>query len=320
MKALSKPLSSPGRADKFPPPLMRFLRSNVGSRSRGRSRSSPMFYLRSKKRAPGVIETAQEPSSPKVTCIGQVRVRRSAKSKGKRNGGAAVKRRRRCWWLKRTLFCGKISSRFRSRKRPFRRIFCKWGLFFRSGCCKEVDATEDSFRVNSYPKSEKNENPVAGNHRNSSSNDSESDYSNKYENLGAGSQESKREILESSSSSPPKNALILTRCRSAPYRSSSLGGRFWGSPLAEKEGDNETENEGKSEELQEPSCENVQRIGEFSEQCSRFEGNCRRCSAPLLLTRCKSEPARTGERLNPEASFLRQRRLDVVEPCSQPNS
>lgn len=35
----------------------------------------------------------------------------------------------------------------------------------------------------------------------------------------------------SSSWSPPKNALLLTRSRSAPYRSSSSACRFWGSPL-----------------------------------------------------------------------------------------
>lgn len=330
MKALSKPLSSPSRADKFPPPLMRFLKSNVGSRSRGRSRSSPMFYLRSKKNVPGVIEHTQEPSSPKVTCIGQVRVRRSAKSKAKRTGGAAVKRRR-CWWLKRTLFFGKISSRFRSHKKPFRRIFCKCRLFFRSGYCKKVDAKEDSFRVYSNPKSEKNENLVASNNRNSSSNDSESGYSNKYENLGAGSQERKRDFLESSSSCPPKNALILTRCRSAPYRSSSLGGRFWGSPLAEKGEDNQTENDGKSDELQKPSCENVEEEPRISQESSKelenSVSNIQDLKAiaggavhPLLLTRCKSEPARTGERLNPEAIFLRQTRLDVVQPRSQQNS
>ncbi|KAI8013056.1 hypothetical protein LOK49_LG05G00667 [Camellia lanceoleosa] len=43
MKILAKPMSSPSRTDKFPRPLMRFLRSNVGSKSRGKSRSSPMF-------------------------------------------------------------------------------------------------------------------------------------------------------------------------------------------------------------------------------------------------------------------------------------
>ncbi|PIN17940.1 hypothetical protein CDL12_09399 [Handroanthus impetiginosus] len=309
MRALSKPISSPNRAEKFPPPLMRFLRSNVGSRSRGRSRSSPMFYLRSKKRVPGVIETTQEPSSPKVTCIGQVRVRRSSKSKAKKTGGGAANRRRR-WWFKKTLCCGKISSRFRSRKRPFRRLFsfCKWGSFFRSGYCKKVDATEDSFRV--YSKStEKNENIV----RNCSSN-SESDYSrNKYENLGDLAQEIKRDFLVGSSS-PPKNALLLTRCRSAPYRSSSLAGRFWGSPLSEEKKENEAENEEKSEESEKPkiSEENSKKLEENSvNKVQDFKGIIGGGAVhPLLLTRCKSEPARTGERLIPEANFLREKRLD----------
>ncbi|KAI3447611.1 hypothetical protein Pfo_004276 [Paulownia fortunei] len=326
MKALSKPISSPSRAEKFPPPLMRFLRSSVGSRSRGRSRSSPMFYMRSKRNAAGVIETTQEPSSPKVTCIGQVRASRSAKSKAKKAGGASVNRHP-CWLLKTTLFSGKFSSIFHSQKRAFRRIFCKWGLFLKSDYCKKVDATEDSFRVYSNQKSEKTENLVGGNDRNSSSSISESEfYSRKCENLGARAQESKREILDDSSP-PPKNALILPRCRSAPYRSSSLGGRFWGSPLAEKGGDNETENDAKSEELQNPSCENPVEESRISQESSKelensvnnvqdSKGIAGGAVHPLLLTRCKSEPARIGERLIPEPNFWRQRRFGAVEPSS----
>ncbi|KAK4396325.1 hypothetical protein Sango_1469100 [Sesamum angolense] len=278
MKALSKPLSSPSRAEKFPPPLMRFLRSNVGSRSRGRSRSSPIFYLRTKKTAvpAGVI---QEPSSPKVTCIGQVRVRRSAKTKARKT---AVKRRR-CCWLKRTLFYGKIPWRFRWRKRPFKGAFCS---------------------------------------------------DNKYENVGGSAQESKRDChveVESSSSpsSPPKNALLLTRCRSAPYRSSSLGGRFWGSPLAEAEPQNESE-QGVVQENPNPNpscCQNVVdedariiSLQESSQELEMLKKKKKKKNSgeedlkgvnvaggltavhPLLLTRCKSEPARTGERLiiNPQ--------------------
>ncbi|KAL0409887.1 UNVERIFIED_CONTAM: hypothetical protein Slati_3578400 [Sesamum latifolium] len=225
MKALSKPLSSPGRAEKFPPPLMRFLRSNVGSRSRGRSRSSPIFYLRTKKATvpAGVI---QEPSSPKVTCIGQVRVRRSAKTKPRKTGGAPPRRRRRCWWLKKTLFCGKIPWRFRWPKRPFKGVFCRWGLCLRWWCCKKVDGTEDSFRGYCNEKSEK-----SGGGGNDHSESGCSD--NKYENVrGGAAEESKRDCVEmessSSPSSPPKNALLLTRCRSAPYRSSSLGVGFGG--------------------------------------------------------------------------------------------
>lgn len=307
MKALSKPISSPSRAENFPPPLMRFLKSNNGSRSRGRSRSSPIFYIRSKRNSAEVIETTQEPSSPKVTCIGQVRASRSAKSKARKSGGGAVNRRRR-WLVKKALFCGKISSRFHSQKGAFRirRIFCKWVLFLRSGYCKKVDTAEDSFRVHSNQKS-------GGHDRNSScSSVSESEfYSKKHENLEIRAQESKRDFLDVSSS-PPKNALILTRCGSAPYRSSSLGGRFWSS--------DEAENYAKSEELPKPSCENKVEDSRISQESSQelenpvknvqdlkgIEGG---AVHPLLLTRCKSEPARTGERLNPEANFWRQRRL-----------
>ncbi|KAL3839637.1 hypothetical protein ACJIZ3_024228 [Penstemon smallii] len=278
MKTLSKPISSPGRSEKFPPPLMRFLRSNVGSRSRGRSRSSPMFYLRTKKSVAGVI---QEPSSPKVTCIGQVRVRRSSKSKTKKNTSAA-----------------------------------------------KVDATEDSFRVHSNSnQNKKGENLGVCNNNNNNSNrssnvsQSEVYIINKYE---AQNEENKREnFLDScSSSSPPKNALLLTRCRSAPYRSSSLGGRFCGSPLK-----TEDENEVKTEDLQKPKCENVVEMARISEESNKESGKTEKnvedlkgisgiAVHPLLLTRCKSEPARTGERLLQEPSnFWKQRRLGAVEPC-----
>ena len=56
------------------------------------------------------------------------------------------------------------------------------------------------------------------------------------------------------STSPPKNAFLLTRCRSAPYRSSSLASRFWGSPLEKSEaGDNNGE---RPTSESEPSCRN----------------------------------------------------------------
>ncbi|XP_073158111.1 uncharacterized protein [Henckelia pumila] len=272
MLALSKPISSPSRTDKFPPPLLKFLRSNVGSRSRGRSRTSPIFYTRSRKIDGNVI---QEPSSPKVTCIGQVRVRRSAASKAEKPRGAAASRHA-CWWVKKAFFGEKNLTLSCCRKRSFRRVFCKWGLFFRSGYCKKVDATEDSFRASSDQKSEN------------------------YEYV----QELKRDFLESPSS-PPKNALILTRCRSAPYRSSSLAGRFWSSPLSE----NADENEAKSEPRYENSPESVkesENSASIEQESEEIAGN---SLHRLLLTRCKSEPARTGARLDPEATLWRQRKL-----------
>ncbi|KAG5106554.1 hypothetical protein JHK82_043524 [Glycine max] len=69
----AKPILSLGRTEKFPPPLMRFLRSNVASRSSRRYKSSPMF--RRKKNSTTIETQTQEPSSPKVMCMGQVRVK-----------------------------------------------------------------------------------------------------------------------------------------------------------------------------------------------------------------------------------------------------
>ncbi|KAK6126194.1 hypothetical protein DH2020_040075 [Rehmannia glutinosa] len=253
-KALSKPISSPNRADNFPPPLMRFLRSNVGSKSRGKSksqRSTSIFYTRGKRNSAKVIETTQEPSSPKVTCIGQVRASRTAKSASRKRGSASVKIRR-CWFGE---------NLFRSRKLAFREFFRR---FLRYCYCNRVDATEDSIRV----------------------------YSEKSENTenGDGDREIKNTFDVNSFSSPPKNALILTRCRSAPYKSSSLGGLFWGSSLPE--------NDAKSDELE--------NLGENVEDLKGIGGG---AIHPLVLTRCKSEPARTGERLNPEGNLWRRRRL-----------
>ena len=39
---------------------------------------------------------------------------------------------------------------------------------------------------------------------------------------------------------------------------------------------------------------------------------------PFILTRCKSEPARTGERLDPDSNFWKRRRLGLIGSHSQP--
>lgn len=301
MKGISKPISSPSRAEKFAPPLMRFLRNNAGSRSRGRSNSSPMFRMRSKKDAAPVIE----PSSPKVTCFGQVKVRTSSSkttASPRPSSGFSATANRPCRWLNRTLFCHNIiSTKFHRPTRPFREM----GLCCSSGFCKKVDKTEDSCRV---------------------------DYSNQgsrrnhdrkivmnYKNVEAQVQEKERDFLDSE---PPKNALLLTRCHSAPYRSSSLACQFWGSPLASTETEYDTKIEEKSlHELQKPSCENVMldlRRNQESEnpvnnvQDSKEDARGQVVVHPLLFTRCKSVPARTGGRLNTDVNLWRQRRLGVT--------
>ncbi|XP_022767389.1 uncharacterized protein LOC111311863 [Durio zibethinus] len=314
MKLSSKSISSPGRAEKYPPPLMRFLRSNVGSRSRGRSRTSPMFVRRKNT----AIET-QEPSSPKVTCMGQVRVKRSKQSGSKPGRSGALSRRHsRCKWMRNALFCHHLSEKVKAK--PFcRPAWKKWGWFFHMGSCSRKPKTrEDSSRFGN-----KIEDCVKENE------EEESEENEKDSKI----------FVSSSCSSPPKNALILTRCRSAPYRSSSLACRFWGSPLANqdsKEKETELENGGFKEEKENPTsekqsiCRNSDYVSQTDSEteekpgcCKEFEekiiekfenndelktgqfGNVR----PLILTRCKSEPARTAERLDPEMSFRKKGRL-----------
>ncbi|KAL6958661.1 hypothetical protein U1Q18_008366 [Sarracenia purpurea var. burkii] len=295
----------------FPPPLMRFLKSNAGSRSSGRSRSSPMFIR--KKNAS--IET-QEPSSPKVTCIGQVRVRRSSTKSRSSSSAASRTRRRSCSCLRTTQFSRRFAQKIKLKS--FHSVWRKWVWFFRFGYCRRADNRDDSSKPNRQGKS--------------------SDVEDENEDEDHNEEEGRLEVESSSmafndSSAPlPKNAFLLTRCRSAPYRSSSLGNRFWGSPLvvSEAEDDNEEKNRGKHRRRGEdreperptseivPNCvesrenrENKGKLGGFGDFEALIEGKIKEIShqeegtgeRPLILTRCKSEPARTGERLNPDGSF-----------------
>lgn len=321
MKLSTKPISSPGRTEKFPPPLMRFMRSNVGSRSRGKSRSSPMF-VRKKNTA---IET-QEPSSPKVTCMGQVRVRRSSKQAA--TAGAGRPRRgetpTRCgWkWLQNALFCRHVARR--TKPKSCGPSWRKWVLFFQVGFRRKSKTREDSSQVEQK----------FGNGSELSEQEDEEDED---EEIQAA------KVFVSRSSSPPKNALLLTRCRSAPYRSSSLAYRFWGSPLRTEETEQRADQRNKEEpaETEKPTSERESTLDEESRISSETEGkledlkefkvpvreqfikseNLDQLEAgeaadsvqPLILTRCKSEPARTAEKLDPDMNFWKQRRLGLAD-------
>ncbi|KAF3442713.1 hypothetical protein FNV43_RR16630 [Rhamnella rubrinervis] len=220
MKLSTKPISSPGRTEKFPPPLMRFLRSNVGSRSRGRSRSSPMFV---RKKSTATIET-QEPSSPKVTCMGQVRVRRSSKQAATRTSGSRRREARghRCKWIRNALFCSLFSGKIKPKSSSCGPVWRKW-VFFQVGFRRKSQISENSSKIASKFGS-----------RNEDSDEEEEDDDE-------GDEREANKVFVCSSSTPPKNALLLTRCRSAPYRSSSLASRFWGSPPRSEETGEEEE-------------------------------------------------------------------------------
>ncbi|KAI3716652.1 hypothetical protein L1987_67668 [Smallanthus sonchifolius] len=249
MQKLTKPTSSPGRTDKFPPPLMRFLRNNVGSKSRRRSRASPMFLR--KKNTP--IETTQEPSSPKVTCIGQVRVRRSNKTT---TTTSQHRRRNRCLRNFKPRSCHNLWSKCLS--------------FFR--ICKNP---QDS-------------------HVSPHEQDQDQDHVREVEHVTLEPDDVNQGLIVSKS--PPKNVFLLTRCRSAPYRSSSLANIFRESTMGEEE---EVVEKFKKLNIEKEEEEEVVEVenGEVSEEGGTCNGGEELKAVPLILSRCKSEPARTWDQL-----------------------
>ncbi|KAK4281458.1 hypothetical protein QN277_012950 [Acacia crassicarpa] len=344
IKPSSKPIASPGRTDKFPPPLMRFLRTNVASRSRGRSRSSPMFV-----RKKNTALDSQEPSSPKVTCMGQVRVRRSSKhhhdaaaKRNRHNGDSSPTRcSRRCWWLRHGLFCCRFAAKIRPSSSChcyYRSLWPNCGFFpifnFRS---KRTKVRQDSAASQLNLRERYNEETTTRHVGYESEEEGFQEQSNANSNTFA------NEYVTDMPTTPPKNALLLTRCRSAPYRSSSLASRFWGSSLnceeteeglkTELQNGQQAEHEKASRQVESVSdAEDREEEPEFFEE---FEDSIKEriiksenardlkredgggdSARPLILTRCKSEPARTAQKLDPEFNFWKKRRMGLADSCS----
>ncbi|KAK7355724.1 hypothetical protein VNO80_14984 [Phaseolus coccineus] len=272
MKLHSKPISSPGRTEKFPPPLMRFLRNNAGSRSRGRSRSTTTIFLRKKNTA---IET-QEPSSPKVTCMGQVRIKRSAAKRVPVAAEGAPTKCRCSWWVPRALLFNRLAKPGFCFPFQCKRVWPNWGFSRRNKRDSKVTEaspkTELNFRARSNPNYD----------------DSESENR---ATLGA--------FVSNTTTTPPRNALLLMRCRSAPY---SNPRRFWNEETeAENRVPDEKNRDLKFEaklrffkELEESLREKI-----MESEKAREDSHSAR---PLVLTRCKSEPARTTQKLDPEVN------------------
>ncbi|XP_024984237.1 uncharacterized protein LOC112520168 [Cynara cardunculus var. scolymus] len=245
MKVFAKPISSPGRTDEFPPPLMmRFPRSKS---SRGsRSRANPMFI----RKINAANDTTQEPSSPKVTCIGQVRARRSNKKQ-------TTTAFRRCQWFRKL------------QPECFRRVWRRSLSFLRCEYGGKSRKLQESEQIEGNQKNE---------HR-------------------------KREIQDVIvaddnkvliSESPPRNAFLLTRSRSAPYRSSSFASKNWDVTM-ETTGRRLPENTGIEEETE---SINVKIEVENGEDEGSINGVEEFKAKPLNLSRCKSVPARTGDKLS----------------------
>nr|XP_043611954.1 uncharacterized protein LOC122583635 [Erigeron canadensis] len=240
---LTKPISSPGRIidDQFQNMLLRS-KSNRGSRSR----TNPMFV--GKPNTNNNNEINQEPSSPKVTCMGQVRVKRSIKRKQtkKTTPGANWLQIPRGWLRKNSV------------------------LFFRSaGCCgksRNVQGGQNEMEINEWRVREIED--VIGNGN---------DVFGETERV-------------------PKNAFLLTRSRSEPFRCSAFANKIWESNIDDETG----EKVGVKDEVNEGFIINGDIIGKENGEdiiVNRVEEEEEFKEKPLNLNRCKSEPARTGDKL-----------------------
>lgn len=298
MRFPSRPVSSPGRTEN-PPLLMRFLRTNTGSRSRrsrsrSRSRKKPIFFRR--KNSSATAET-QEPSSPKVTCMGQVRINRSKKPKPKTGRVAECgkesrrRRRRQCGWVKNAFSCHSFSGKLKPT--CFNPVWRKWKSF------SNVSFSRKSEKRSSSSRSE----PIFG--RSTVEPEEPEEFRREKDEKEEASSD------KSFTATPPRNALLLTRCRSAPYnRSPSLANNFWEEEEETKEprfrrheDDNviaSPENVSVSSVTETERLEDSGRESVDSEEAA--EGSVLRSPSRrrLVLTRCKSEPASIGEKLVPE--------------------
>ncbi|XP_058095769.1 stress response protein nst1 [Magnolia sinica] len=316
MKISSKSILSPGRTDKLregvttlPSSLSRRLRSN-GSMKGGQS--SPMFPTGSKKK--GCAFETPEPSSPKVTCIGQVRVKtkkqgKKMRTRSKRRGGDGSFRKTE------QIQEGQMQQQQQQECLPNRNQ--RW-VHLPLSICEALRAFGAEFNCfvpcggrsscsssNAGMESEKGEKraavPAGGTPPTSSCGAvfakwlmalQESEEGKRREIggemvgiVGAEDEEEKERVEEKKGEEkaeveieeeeeevnvciPPRNALLLMRCRSEPLRMSSLANRFWDSP-AQKEEENEDRNE---EEEDEDDDEEEHDYEEAVEEEQQMEG------------------------------------------------
>lgn len=307
MKISSKSILSPGRTDKLREPqvslsssLSRRLRSN-GSMKGGQS--SPMFPAAGKKR--GCAFENPEPSSPKVTCIGQVRVKtkkqgKKMRSRSKRRGevsfrkldltaeggvvhqghGHHLQTQQECLphrnqrWVHLPLTICEALRAFGAEFNCFLpcRSSCTSGEREKeekgtgeSGCgggggggasTSSCGAVFARWLV-ALQEGEKgreielvvgeDERAMEGFQRRHVLDDIEIKLEEgEVKDEAVGGEEARVSICI-----PPKNALLLMRCRSDPMRMAALANRFWESPLPkEEEDDNEDEDEDQEDEYE----------------------------------------------------------------------
>lgn len=246
---MKPPAASPGRAEKpqlpapAPPGLARLLlsKSRRGGRSRRAPATSPMFVSARGGRSRASSGGAEgEPSSPKVTCIGQVRMRNKGKKKKKPNAekAKAAKAKGYCRCLKKAFLCGglfEFDRRRRSGKqaapppppeveqRSTRRS--PWVFSSRDVAVAAAPTAKPADARSGKAAAEDDDDLImevgAGGFGSVGRRQEAAEINEKAE----GAEEA--ELVSSATTTPPKNALLLMRCRSAPQnRTSPLTSRF----------------------------------------------------------------------------------------------
>jgi hypothetical protein len=355
---MKPPAASPGRAEKpqlAAPGLARLLlsKSRRGARSRrAPPATSPMFVSRGARTR---AANDGEPSSPKVTCIGQVRMRKgkkpatatapavgkaAARDKGAARGGYYYY----CRCLKRAFLCGGLfaSDARKRRHEPPAERGRRSPWVFSSRDVAVAAAPKPPADPSSGRRAE-DEVQLGVGDLGSTGRDGEQEVGIGSEQGGDGERDAP--LAVSSATTTPKNALLLMRCRSAPQnRTSPLTSRFpstaaaptpapaWdalaaaASPLASpspspsprkapasanedgvatqqtgavaapaREPQLVLGGEGEEEEEVEVEVEDDNEFDEYDED-EEEEDETVRCSSarPLVLQRCKSEPATTA--------------------------
>ncbi|WOL08483.1 hypothetical protein Cni_G17236 [Canna indica] len=283
--------------EKLPATALARILAGSGSRSRGRPgavRSSPLFSSRSKSvgRSAAATQAAMaaaaaeegEPTSPKVTCIGQVRIR-NKKSSPAPAKVPQPKETRPCQCFHKAL----LRSLFPARKKAKGGSGCGGRSLWRRWAA-----------------------PLGGRSGGYQRREPDSPRGPPLEFIVINGEEEEEETRVFAAAPPPKDALLLMRCRSAPHnRASSLAttARCAVSPLPEQEPSataarDEREkwrgelrkkkqkkmNKPKGNERWSPLEAAAEELSEEDEEEEEEETGSE-SQRPLVLTRCRSEPA-----------------------------
>ncbi|KAL6975442.1 hypothetical protein U1Q18_024236 [Sarracenia purpurea var. burkii] len=318
MKISSKSILSPGRPRDAPVSLSTSLSRRLKTNGSLKGGQSPMFPTGGKKRGGCAFENP-EPSSPKVTCIGQVRVK--TKKQGKKirtlskrrvGGGGEVSFRRieqcrdginpnqtqqeglthrnqrwvhlplticealrafgaevSCLFPCRSSCFSTASERGKEEKPPAAAagsdgngqsscgaVFARWFVSLQDGDEGGKGRREIELVVggDEEERTETGREEILRRHM-----EIEREMKDEKCEAKEGSFDEEEDGARVSICIPPKNALLLMRCRSDPVRMSALAHRFWESPAhkVEKDEEEEEDNEEEEEEDEGEGYENV---------------------------------------------------------------